>query len=94
MQTFDVQITSTGENFDDLTLLEMVAIISEHFAVVGADYSGVIVTDHDSHGVLEVLYDKEDDPAFQSESFEKIFVEKFNREYTVAELLELAPHLS
>lgn len=94
MQTFDVQIASTNQQFTELTLTEMVSVISEHFAIVGADYQPIFVLDHESQGVLEVLYDKPDDPNFTSESFEKIFVDKFNREYTVVELLELAPYLS
>lgn len=70
-----------------LSLLQLVIVLSEHFAQVGINNEVIAITDSITGELFEVIKDEQLTFNYQ------FYSEKLNQHYTIFQLLEILPYL-
>ena len=86
-RTFDIQISSTSSNHKNLTLSNMLNILSEHFATIGFDNEPIIISDSTIGNIISEFNEGVET------CLEPITLPKHNQGYNVSALLELYPYI-
>ena len=84
---YNVNFKSTNTSLTNLTLIEVIQSISEHFVSFGYDNQPITISSSDNGNIIEVIRGE------NSENFEKVSAECFCDNYTISELLEILPYI-
>lgn len=87
-KTFDIKISSNSSNYKNLTLSNMLNLLSDHFATIGLDIQPITITDSISGNIISQFTEG------QETCTELITLDKNNQSYTISQLLDLYPYLN